>query len=60
MARFASLPEQPQLADVFKRFSEGVWPLMAFHDAILRGESEFTAAERELIAAYTSVLNACD
>ncbi|MGB5248572.1 MAG: peroxidase [Gammaproteobacteria bacterium] len=33
---------------------------MAFHDAILRGESEFTAAERELIAAYTSVLNACD
>lgn len=35
MARFPSLPEQPHLADVFMRFSKGVWPLMAFHDEIL-------------------------
>jgi len=60
MARFPSLPEQPHLADVFMRFSKGVWPLMAFHDEILRDESELTAGERELIAAYTSGLNACN
>jgi uncharacterized peroxidase-related enzyme len=60
MARFPSLPERPHLTDVFKRFSKGVWPLMAFHDAILRGESEFTSGELELIAAYTSGLNACN
>lgn len=60
MARFPSLPEQPHLADVLKRFSKGVWPLMAFHDTILRDNSELTAGERELIAAYTSGLNACN
>lgn len=59
MSRFPSLPDRPHLADVFKRFYKGVWPLLEFHDAILRGESEFTVGERELIAAYTSGLNAC-
>ena len=59
MSRFPSLPDNPHLADVFKRFSQGVWPLLDFHDAILRGESELSVGERELIAAYTSGLNAC-
>ncbi len=59
MARFPSLPDQPHLADVFKRFSRGVWPLLEFHDDVLRGDSALTVAERELIAAYTSGLNAC-
>ena len=60
MARFPSLPDQPHLSDVFQRFSKGAGPLMAFHDAILRGESALTVGEREMIAAYTSGLNACD
>ena len=59
MARFPSLPEQPHLSDVFQRFTRGVWPLLSFHDAILRGESALTVGEREMIAAYTSGLNAC-
>jgi uncharacterized peroxidase-related enzyme len=59
VSRFPSLPESPHLADVFKRFGRGVWPLLDFHDALLRGESELTVGERELIAAYTSGLNAC-
>lgn len=59
MSRFPSLPDSPHLADVFRRFSRGVWPLLDFHDAILRGESALTVGERELIAAYTSGLNAC-
>jgi uncharacterized peroxidase-related enzyme len=59
MPRFPSLPEQPHLADVFKRFGRGVWPLCEFHDVVLRGESEWSVAERELMAAFVSGLNAC-
>jgi uncharacterized peroxidase-related enzyme len=31
-----------------------------YHQALLRGPSPFSVAERELIAAYVSGLNACD
>src|SRR5690606_10505597 len=47
------------LADVLKRFGRGIWPLCEFHDVVLRGESEWTVAERELMAAFVSGLNAC-
>ena len=60
MSRLPSLPENPHLADVFTRFPRGVQPLLAFHDEVLRAESDLTAAEREMIAAYTSGLNACN
>jgi alkylhydroperoxidase family enzyme len=33
--------------------------LIAYHTQILRGPSPLSAAERELIAAYVSGLNAC-
>jgi uncharacterized peroxidase-related enzyme len=59
MARFPSLPEKPHLADVFKRFGRGVWPLCEYHDIVLRGESYWSVAERELMAAFVSGLNAC-
>ena len=60
MALFPSLPENPHLADVFRAFPDQVKPLLAYHDALLRGESPLTVAERELIAAFVSGLNACD
>ncbi len=60
MSRMPSLPEQPHLMDVFRRFPRGVEPLLAFHDQVLRGESEMSAGERELIAAFTSGVNACN
>lgn len=60
MSRFPSLPERPTLADVFRRFPEGVMELCEFHDIVLRGPSPLTVAERELIAAYVSGLNACN
>jgi uncharacterized peroxidase-related enzyme len=60
MPLFPSLPETPHLADVYKAFPECVKPLLEYHDALLRGESPLTVAERELIAAYVSGLNACD
>ncbi|NNE39994.1 MAG: peroxidase-related enzyme [Marinicaulis sp.] len=60
MALFPSLPETPHLADVFRKFPEKLKPLLDYHDALLRGDSELTVAERELIAAYVSGLNACN
>jgi uncharacterized peroxidase-related enzyme len=59
MARFPSLPEHPHLGDVLRRFGRGVWPLCEYHDVILRGDSEWSVAERELMAAFVSGLNAC-
>lgn len=59
MSRFPSLPSRPGLADVFRAFPTGVWPLLEYHDALLRGPSPLLVAERELLAAYVSSLNAC-
>ena len=59
MARFPSLPERPLLADVFRRFPQGIPPLLEYHDVLLRGPSPLSIAQRELIAAYVSGLNAC-
>lgn len=56
---FPSLPDQAHLADVLKAFPETVRPLMEFHDILMRGDSDLSVAERELIAAYVSGLNAC-
>lgn len=54
-----SLPQHATLLDVFKKFPETNRPLIEFHEALLRGASPFTEAERELIAAYVSALNRC-
>ena len=59
MTYFPSLPDAPHLADVYRRFPEHVKPMLDYHDRLLRGESPLTVAERELIAAYVSGLNAC-
>ncbi|MHA7870733.1 MAG: carboxymuconolactone decarboxylase family protein [Hyphococcus sp.] len=59
MALFPSLPAAPHLADVYKAFPQHARPLLDYHDLLLRGESPLSVAERELIAAYVSGLNAC-
>lgn len=59
MSNFPSLPESPHLSDVFRKFGRGVWQLTDFHDIVLRGDSDWSVAERELMAAYVSGLNAC-
>ncbi len=59
MTVFASLPPALQLGDVFRRFPRAVAPLLAYHDRLLRDRSDLTVAERELIAAYVSGINAC-
>lgn len=53
------LPDPPELADVFRAYPHGVPELLAYHDTLLRGESDLSVAQRELIAAYVSGLNAC-
>lgn len=60
MGIFKSLSEAPDMAEVFRKFDDGLEPLMEYHDIILRGDSPLTVAERELIAAYVSGLNACN
>ncbi len=59
MPYLPSLPSAASLLDVFKAFPHTCRPLIEFHEALLRGPSPFTPAERELIAAYVSGLNHC-
>jgi uncharacterized peroxidase-related enzyme len=59
MARFPSLPPEPVLGDVFRRFPAGAGELLRYHDIILRGQAPLSIGQRELIAAFVSGLNAC-
>jgi uncharacterized peroxidase-related enzyme len=59
MAYLPSLPPGAVLVDVFRAYPRTARPLLDYHQALLRGPSPLTVAERELIAAYVSGLNAC-
>lgn len=59
MSYLPSLKPDAVLLDVFRAFPDAARPLLDYHEALLRGPSPFTVAERELIAAYVSGLNAC-
>jgi uncharacterized peroxidase-related enzyme len=59
MAYLPSLPASAVLLDVFRAYPDAARPLLDYHQALLRGPSPLTVAERELIAAYVSALNAC-
>ncbi|WP_395376838.1 carboxymuconolactone decarboxylase family protein [Marinicella sp. W31] len=59
MSLFPSLPQNPHLSDVFRTFPQHVKPLLEYHDVLLRAESPLSVAERELLAAFVSGLNAC-
>ena len=60
MSVYPSLKDPAYLEDLFLRFPRGTGPLIAFHDAVLRNEdSPLSIAEREIIAALVSGLNAC-
>ena len=59
MSVFPSIEGEPGLDKVFRRFPHTLPPLLEYHDRLLRDPSPLTVAERELIAAYVSGLNAC-
>ena len=59
MSFLPSIEERPVLLDVLKAYPATAKPLLEYHEALLRGDSPLSMAERELIAAYVSSLNGC-
>jgi len=59
MPRFPTLEREATVPDILKMSPEAGAHLMALHEALLRGPSPLSAAQRELIAAYVSGLNEC-
>ena len=60
MAFFPSLAPDAGIGDLFKIKPGHREGFGKFSEAVMRGTSNFTIGDRELIAAYTSALNACD
>ena len=60
MCWLKTLPTNSGLHNIFQAFPETAQPLIAYHEALLRGPSPFSVGEREFIAAYVSGLNECD
>ncbi|MBI4521497.1 MAG: peroxidase-related enzyme [Gemmatimonadetes bacterium] len=55
-----SVGPEDKVPHVLGKFNTGTGkPLIEYHEALLRGESPFTVAEREMMAAYVSGINAC-
>ena len=55
-----SINVDDKVPHVLAKFNTGTGrPLVEYHEALLRGESPFTIAEREMMAAYVSGVNAC-
>ena len=59
MPHLPSLPDPAHLTDLLARYPAHVPALMAFTNQVMRDSGALTRAERELIAAYVSGLNAC-
>src|SRR5271157_4346372 len=59
MPHLRSLPAEPVMRDLYRAYPATCKPLGELTEAAMRGRSPFTPAERELIAAYVSGLNAC-
>src|SRR5215813_7090207 len=60
MSFLRSLEPEAGLLQIFQAFPEVTRPLIEYHEVLLRGDSPFCAAERELIAAYVAGLNNCN
>jgi uncharacterized peroxidase-related enzyme len=59
MSYLPSLPPDATLLAVLRAYPAAAGPLLDYHEVVLRGPSPLSVAERELIAAYVSGLNAC-
>ncbi|MBV9286991.1 MAG: peroxidase-related enzyme [Hyphomicrobiales bacterium] len=59
MPRLRALPDEPVMRDLYRAHPATCKPLGELTEAAMRGPSPFTQAQRELIAAYVSGLNAC-
>ncbi|MEO8123417.1 MAG: carboxymuconolactone decarboxylase family protein [Burkholderiales bacterium] len=59
MTFLASLPDDAGVRHILKLNPAAGRALLEFHSAVLRTDTPLTAADKELIAAYVSGLNAC-
>lgn len=60
MPLLPSVNVDDKVPHVLAKFNTGTGrPLIEYHEALLRGESPFTVAQREMMAAYVSGVNAC-
>ena len=59
MAKLPSLPENAHISDLFARFPRSRTAMLRFVQVMMREDGALSIAERELIAAYVSGLNAC-
>ncbi|WP_254443025.1 hypothetical protein [Ruegeria arenilitoris] len=48
---FPSLPDNATLGSVYQAFPDKLAPLCAYESLVMRGESDLSVADRELIAA---------
>lgn len=60
MAYLSYLGADASLLDIFHRDEARFEPLIPFVQWVMRGPSELSDAEREILAAYVSALNACN
>lgn len=58
MTSFSSLPDDAGEGDILKLNPAAGRALIAYHSAVMRQPSALTPAQRELIAAFVSVINA--
>lgn len=59
MTFLRNLPASAKLLDVLRLNPEAALPLLDYHEAVMRRQSPFTVAEREMLAAFVSAINAC-
>ncbi len=59
MPYLKSLPEDASMLDVYRLDLELARPILRYQQQLLRGPSPLSVAQRELIGAYVSTLNAC-
>jgi uncharacterized peroxidase-related enzyme len=59
MTYLKSLPANSGLMPLFQAYPKFAQPLVEYIEVVMRGESPFSPAERELVAAYVSGLNDC-
>lgn len=59
MAYLKTLADNAHFYELLKKMPQIALPLFQLHDVLMRGDEPFTVAQRELMFAYVSGLNAC-
>ncbi len=59
MTYLPSLPGEAGVIEVFRAYSEKAGPMLQYHQTLMRGPSQLSVGQRELIAAFVSGLNSC-